>query len=298
LQKDEELNKITLELELLVDKCALAMDYLDIDEYKVLSFSDLKEEVLKIVSSLKPIESKLERIIKAQEGFKVALIGEPNVGKSTIFNLLAQESRARVSPISGTTRDYLTYQIELEGIKVLLIDTAGLRQSADHVEGLGINKSYEIIDCCDLALIIEDSTKLNSSYLEPIKLNIKEKGISFVNIVNKIDLNPELQKEDNKLYISALQSHFLTIIQEELIKKLNLLDLSLTNTTLSSIRQLTQLNKAISTLSSLTLDSAFQLDYGLNYDYLLLSLNYLNSVLGKGNFDVLNDIFSKICIGK
>ena len=150
-------------------------------------------------------ESENGKVIK--EGIKTAIVGRPNVGKSSLLNKLIQEEKAIVTDIEGTTRDIVEGSIILNGIIIELIDTAGIRETNDIVENIGVNKSLEAIDKSDLVLVVlnnnEKLTKYDKEILE------KAKNKKYIVIINKQDLESnieysELQEYKNILKISTL----------------------------------------------------------------------------------------------
>ncbi|MFA7057236.1 MAG: tRNA uridine-5-carboxymethylaminomethyl(34) synthesis GTPase MnmE, partial [Candidatus Cloacimonadales bacterium] len=183
-------------ISLLLDKIShfriqleLEIDFLD-DDVPELDLDKLRHNLLELKSELEALASsgKQGRIIR--EGLKVSLIGKPNVGKSSIFNKLLESERAIVTPIPGTTRDYLEEVIALEGYLIRVYDTAGIRETQDTIEILGIERSREIIEDSDFVLYITDGTDSLDDY-EAFVVGIDSDKI--IKVLNKTDiLSPEI----------------------------------------------------------------------------------------------------------
>ena len=130
-------------------------EHYDLDEYR----GELRQKVLGIKSELKSLLSTYERGRIIKEGIETVIVGKPNVGKSSILNLLSRQEKAIVTDVAGTTRDSISEQIKLSGININLTDTAGIRESDDLVESIGIKKSKELIESAELVICVLDSSK-------------------------------------------------------------------------------------------------------------------------------------------
>ena len=154
-----------------------------------------------------------------KEGVKTAIVGKPNVGKSSLLNALLREERAIVTHIAGTTRDIIEEVINIKGIPLVLVDTAGIRKTDDLVENIGVEKSFEQIEKADFILFVVDgSTELDN---EDFKINEKLRGKKVLGIVNKNDLNQvaklsELDSVDSFINISAKESIGISDMEEQI----------------------------------------------------------------------------------
>ena len=165
-----------------------------------------------ITDMLDSVKKKLERLERSfdngkviKEGIKTAIIGKPNAGKSSLLNAILKEDRAIVTEYEGTTRDTIEEFVNIEGIPLKLIDTAGIRNAKDEVEKIGIAKSREIAKEADLIIAIFDSTKeLSSEDLEILNLI---KGKKSIVILNKIDLNAILSENDDRFTNAVSYTH-------------------------------------------------------------------------------------------
>ena len=264
-----------------------------------------KEQVLEMVDKvLKGIEELLKtaktgRFIR--EGIKLAIVGRPNVGKSSLFNALLKEERAIVTDIEGTTRDYIEETLQIKGIPVRLIDTAGIRETKDIVEKIGVERSKKKIEEADLVLFVIDGSREISE--EDLKIYETIKNKERIIVVNKVDLplkaNLEIFKGENIIKVSALTGEGLEELSEEILKKVGV-QLEESVNIYVSLRHETLLKKAKEVLER------FKEEYknkDISPEIAMLDLreasDYLGEILGDiTTEDVLGKIFSTFCIGK
>ncbi len=240
-----------------------------------------------------------------KEGINTAIVGKPNAGKSSLLNILVGEERAIVTEIAGTTRDILQEQIQIGGIGLNVIDTAGIRDTEDIVEKIGVNKSREYIEKADLIIyVVDSSTKLDENDQEIIEAIQDKKAIV---LLNKSDLDAKtdatvLEKRLNKpiLSISAKNNtgiHELEKFIEEMFfsGKLSFND----EVYITNIRQKNALAEAESSLK-MVLQS---IDDGMPEDFFTIDMmnayEVLGTIIGESvGEDLVNEIFSKFCMGK
>lgn len=253
----------------------------------------------KILSNLTKISLELKDLIKngykgniIKDGVKIAIVGKPNAGKSSLLNALLNEDKAIVTSIPGTTRDVVEGTILINGVTLYFKDTAGIRESNDIVEKQGILKSKQAIDECDLVLYIVDSTDENED--ETIISSIKNKEV--IKVYNKNDIS-KLEKNDG-ISISALNKD-IQVLKEEIYKKLNLTNENYVNPSINNMRDLGLLEKIEKELSSAVVLT--KKDCALD----LISINLTNAyalvleLLGLSNdVDISQEIFSRFCVGK
>ena len=225
------------------------------------------------------------------QGLRVALVGKPNVGKSTLMNCLLGENRSITSDISGTTRDTITSEITLSGIPVTLIDTAGITNTKNPVEQEGVFRASEEIKRADI-IISMSAPKINKIKLKNAK--------TIINVYNKKDsLKIKSLKNPSFVYISALKNQGVDL----LLEKLNLLvtkNTFSTESTINNLRQKEALEKCLSSLSSvLNILKNKKPELELAAFEIKDSINSLSVFLGKVNSeDVLDGVFSNFCVGK
>lgn len=240
-----------------------------------------------------------------KEGINTAIVGKPNAGKSSLLNILVGEERAIVTEIAGTTRDILQEQIQIGGIGLNVIDTAGIRDTEDIVEKIGVNKSREYIEKADLIIyVVDSSTELDENDQEIIEAIQDKKAIV---LLNKSDLDAKtdatvLEKRLNKpiLSISAKNNtgiHELEKLIEEMFfsGKLSFND----EVYITNIRQKNALAEAENSLK-MVLQS---IDDGMPEDFFTIDMmnayEVLGTIIGESvGEDLVNEIFSKFCMGK
>ena len=258
---------------------------------------DLVSEMHKEVSSL--IESfKLGNVIK--NGIPVAILGAPNVGKSTLLNSLLNEDKAIVSNIAGTTRDSIEDELIIKGYNFRFIDTAGIRKTEDIIETLGIEKTLLQANKSTIIIYLIDATLDINQQLIDIKKLEKEDQRKVIKVINKIDLNKSIKNQlDDIVYISAKEKKGLEKLKDEILDFTNLNSLYNNNTIITNQRHFDQLNKTINELNMI-IDG---LSNGLSSE--LLSINIKQSLFHLGLItgevstdDLLANIFGKFCIGK
>ena len=253
----------------------------------------IKEKLTKLIDSFQ-----LGNVIK--NGIPVAILGAPNVGKSTLLNAVVNEDRAIVSEIAGTTRDTIEDVINIEGIQFRFIDTAGLRDTKDTIEKIGIQKALEKAEKAKVIIYLLDATTDFKAQEKEIG-KIKKLQNKMIVVVNKTDLNPnicETLKKKNYLFISAKNKDGIEDLTKTLISIIDT-NLSSDETIISNSRHQEELSK--------TLVEIIALIEGLN-NYIsgdLLAINirqalyHLGLITGEVTTDdLLGNIFSKFCIGK
>ena len=231
------------------------------------------------------------RIIK--DGISIAIVGKPNVGKSSILNALLNEDKAIVTNIKGTTRDIVEGKLIINGIVINLFDTAGIRESDDIVEGIGIKKSVEKLEKSDLVIAVFDSLNFDEEDKEILKL-VKNKDTIVV--FNKSDI---LENKDNThLFISALNKD-IEPLKEEIIKRLGLSKKNYDNPSIANTRELGILENIMEILENVLIDTKNELPIDLINSKLKEAYLKVLSLTGEDNdFDIAKEIFSRFCVGK
>jgi tRNA modification GTPase len=265
----------------------------------------LEKIQLHVVNSLQELIENYESAHFLRDGFKLVIVGAPNVGKSSLMNLLMNKERSIVTSIPGTTRDLIEDSFNLDGIPIVLTDTAGFHETADPVECIGIQKAQQYIDQSDLVLLMLDA----SSDLTPedLKLFNDLSSKRLILVFNKTDLAdqnlqdqlPDFWKNLPKVYISALLNKGIDdlkrVITELIIGELP----DRQDTIVPNLRHKIALEKALRSVASIR-DG---LGAGFPYELIAIdareSVDILEEILGiTAKLDVLDNIFSNFCIGK
>ena len=279
--------------EALVD-LEVAIDYPENDD-DVMSIQEVKKVLQNTHSELSNLYSTRQsgKIIKS--GINVAIVGKPNVGKSSLLNALIGENVAIVTNIKGTTRDVIKETITHKGIKINFLDTAGVRESQDEVEKIGIEKSLQAIEFADIVLCVFDASEdLDEQDKKILSLATDKNKII---IINKTDLNEKL-KLDNAIYVSAKNSKNIEKIKDEILKlasaeKINFQSVIITNERHNEIikNALNMLDEAIKVCDNSTADIV---------DHLTKEIwRELGKITGESEVEnIIDGIFSKFCLGK
>ena len=281
----------------IADVLSLIEVNIDYPEYEDIEVAN-KNHVISLVDELVPQINSLvesgEKGLIIKEGIKVALVGKPNVGKSSLLNALLGESKAIVTDIAGTTRDVVEGEINLNGVTLHLLDTAGIRESSDAVESIGVNKSKEAINKADLVIVLLDASKELDKQDKDILDLVKD--IPHVIVYNKADKLDS--KEDNKLYISALNND-INPLKEEIYKVLGIKEEAFRTPSLNNARQLGLLKVTKEALLKAKDDASSDLSIDLVSVSLMDAYNAILEILGEyKQTDISKEIFSRFCVGK
>jgi tRNA modification GTPase len=269
-----------------------------------------KELVATISSVLKKLIDSFSFGNAMKNGIPVAIIGEPNVGKSTLLNSLFNEEKAIVSEIAGTTRDAIEDELIIEGVAFRFIDTAGIRQTNDIVESIGIKKTFEKAENAQLLIFLIDSNKFigsKSTFLEEIE-TIKNRfpNKRLLLIANKIDSLPEKQRKEittsvkDILLLSAKEKIGITTLLKELTSLVNRGALSNNETIVTNSRHFEALNNALNAINSVQEGIDLEISTDLFSIDIRECLRHLGNITGEYDVDkdILGHIFSNFCIGK
>lgn len=256
--------------------------------------TEIKETLRNIVE-----ESKNGQIIK--NGIKIAIIGRPNVGKSSLLNTLVEEEKAIVTDISGTTRDIVEGSINYKGILFNFIDTAGIRKTQDIVEKIGVEKSKKLIFEADIIILVLNSNEpLTEEEKELINITENQNSLIFI---NKIDLNNNIEQIKAKTKIirgSTVTKEGIEELKESIIKTFEIKDLSVKDLTyLSNTRQISLAKKALQSIENVIKEN----DNNIPVDMLAIDLKSAWEDLGRiiGEYyesELVDNIFEKFCLGK
>ena len=265
-------------------------EYLDIEEANNEKIVEICKENIKYIKKLIKDGVKAN-IIK--DGINVAIVGKPNVGKSSILNALLNENKAIVTDVKGTTRDIVEGKINLNGVVINLFDTAGIRESSDEVESIGIEKSISKLKDSDIVLCVFDSQEYDDEDKEITKL-VEGKNTIFV--YNKKDL---VQNNlDDKLYVSALNKD-VEPLKKAIIEKLGLSKENYDNPSIANTREIGILENIKTILEQVLIDVKSEIPIDLINSELKEAYLKTLSITGEDNdFDIAKEIFSRFCVGK
>lgn len=301
----KKINEIKQEILDVMVNVDVSIDYPEYDVEEV-TYQEISNMLTSVKEKLEKLEKSFDNGKLIKEGIKTAIIGKPNAGKSSLLNAILKEDRAIVTEYEGTTRDTIEEFVNIEGIPLKLIDTAGIRNAKDEVEKIGIAKSREIAKEADLIIAIFDSTKeLSPEDLEILNLI---KGKKSIVILNKIDLNAILSENDDRftnvsdniLKLSALNGEGLEKLYETISKMFSLNEINLDNEiVITNLRHKNLISKALINVKK----SEEAIEQNMPVDIIAIFIKDILEDLGNitGDIvtdDIINEIFSKFCLGK
>lgn len=286
----------------LIANIEVNIDYPEYEDAEDITLKRLKERLL-------PIKSKLEELLKnsndakiIKDGINICMIGRPNVGKSSLLNTFLEEDKAIVTDIAGTTRDIVEGETIINGIKINFLDTAGIRETANVVEKIGVDKSKKIINTADLIiLVLNNNEKLTPDDLELLDL-VKDKN--YIIFVNKNDLPANIDlpigKYTNVVYGNTLTTAGIKELKEMITTIFNLEKINTNDPTYITNAR----HKALIEVALNYLNSALEnIDNGYSVDMLEIDIracwDTLGEIIGATYKDeLLDELFSNFCLGK
>jgi len=278
------------------------IDYPEYDDIEVLTNE-------KILPDLESLKEEMKDIIKKsydgkliKDGITTSIIGKPNVGKSSLLNMLLEEEKAIVTDIEGTTRDIVEGQVIIDGIILNILDTAGIRETNNTVEKIGVEKSIELIDKSDLLIfVLNNNEKITK---EEIDLLNKIKNKNYIIVINKCDLENKLDidnlKLDNIIKMSVLNNEGLSKLKLKIKEIYNLEKIQTSDLTyLNNAKDIALLKESLKNIES----AINNINNNIPIDMVEIDIKNacekLNEILGESyNDNLLNEMFSNFCLGK
>ena len=279
----------------IITQIEVNIDYPEYDDVEELTASSLLPRSANLLTKMNKILDDSKNIKLVKEGIKTVIIGRPNVGKSSLLNALLREDKAIVTNIAGTTRDIVEGSISIDGVVLNMIDTAGIRETDDIIESMGVEKSKELIHQADLVLLVIDGSQSLSS--EDMQLLELTEDATRIIVLNKAD---QVTKVDlDGIVISAKDNQISTLTEE--IKKMFELGKIIDNNDhiLTNARQTMLLQRASQALKQAVEAMEMMIPTDLIVTDLYECWNNLKEILGeKAKEDLLDELFKRFCIGK
>ena len=296
-EKVDDLRKRLMDI---ISIISVNIDYPEYDDVEELTNNQILPKLKDIYGDIINILERSKSAKYLKNGVETAIIGKPNVGKSSLLNALLEEQKAIVTAIPGTTRDTIEAKINLGSVTLNLIDTAGIRNTEDVVEKIGVEKSFEVISKAELVLLVLDgSRKIDESDRELLKLVKNKKHLT---IVNKSDLKQviDLNELENPIIISTSSTKDIENLKNEITKIIGIYDLKNKDITyISNARQIEKFSKAKDEI----VESLNEIDNNLSIDFIDIHLRaawlYLGEIIGETSTEsLIDELFSRFCLGK
>ncbi len=297
-----EINELKEKVLALIANIEVNIDYPEYEDAVVVTKEMINETNKFIREKVNKLLKNSKKGLLIKNGLKIVIVGKPNVGKSSILNSLLKENKAIVTDIKGTTRDIVEGTLMIDGVKLDILDTAGIRETNDVVEAIGVKRSVDAIDEADLVLFVIDSEDGFDKEDKEVLDKIKDKEILVV--YNKNDKKKDYKADElssyNSINISTFDSDMIEKLKEKISELFDLKSIAESNYTyISNARQIALLNKSLSIVDEI--ENAVNND--LEVDMIEIDVKRLWETLGEitgevGSEDLLNEIFSKFCLGK
>lgn len=276
------------------------IDYPEYEDAENITIPLLKEKLVPIKNKLSKLleESKNAKIIK--DGIDIAIIGRPNVGKSSLLNLFLEEEKAIVTNIAGTTRDIVEGQTIINGIKINFIDTAGIRNTTDVVEKIGVEKSKQMISKADLnILILNNNEPLTNEDKELLELIKTKPSIIFIN-KNDLETKLDLEQMPNVVQGNTLSLEGIKDLKQKIIEYFNLEKIEVKDATyLTNARQNALIKNTISYIDQALEDIETEVPVDMIEINIRAAWDTLGEIIGATYKDeLLDELFSNFCLGK
>ncbi len=279
----------------------------DYPEYDIeeISREKVTNKLTKAVTDLCKLSDSYEEGKIIKEGINIAIVGKPNVGKSSLLNRLLKEERAIVTEIAGTTRDTIEESIVYKGVVLNFIDTAGIHETTDIVENIGVSKSKKAIDDADLVLLlIDNSNQITNDDMELLtSLKDKEKFV----LVNKSDISSTVNellykyaKKEELMLISAKENKGINELLDKIIDKYVKSEIDISNSIIiTNKRHKEAIDRTIDALNNVLISCKKEVPMDMLSIDIQNGISYLGEILGDNvSEDIINGIFAKFCLGK
>ena len=285
----------------LLSQIEVNIDYPEYYDIEVVTKDNIKSSIEVLKKDLDKLIKESNNVMPIKQGIKTIILGKPNVGKSSILNKLLNEDKAIVTNIAGTTRDIVEGEINLDGILMNIIDTAGIRSTNDVVESIGVEKSLSLIKDADLVIVVlNNNEKLSKDDKEILE---KTKNKERIIVINKVDLDSkiDLPKDiENVVYTSTIKEEGIEELKEKIKELFNIEKIkSKDYTYLSNTRQISLAKKALKEIKQ----AETALNKNMPVDIIEIDLNEcfntLGEIIGETYSDeIIDNLFKNFCVGK
>ena len=302
-----DINELRTQLVNFASLIELELDFSQ-EDVEFANIKQLNKLLDKITFNLKKLIDSFKTGNVIKNGIPIAIVGEPNTGKSTLLNTLLNEERAIVSSIAGTTRDTIEDQININGVNCRFIDTAGIRNTEDEIETIGIERTFKKMNESEIIIFLIDYSTLNHEKLNYYvnyltEIDNKFPNTKLITLLNKIDIKSKTLVSDldefNPILISAKNKLNIDNLKDEIISYVNNLTSQIDNSTISNSRHYDLLNKTYEEIHKVKISISKNISSDLLAIDIKQAIYFLGELTGEiSNDEVLGNIFSKFCIGK
>jgi tRNA modification GTPase len=298
----KEIRKLRDELVHFASMIELELDFSE-EDVEFANRDQLRSLMLNIKKAIEQLLSSFSLGNAIKNGIPTVIAGRPNAGKSTLLNILLNEDKAMVSEIAGTTRDFIEDEIILGGFTFRFIDTAGLRETKDKLEAMGIERTRMKMKQASLIIYMFDVNSTSEKELAKNLEELKDLNVSYIVVGNKIDLDKNdkktLRNFDGIVRISAANKIGIEELKDKILEQANVKSFRPGNTVVTNLRHFESLSNTLESLER----ALAGLDKGITGDFLAQDirhcLHHLGEITGEiTTDDLLDNIFSKFCIGK
>jgi tRNA modification GTPase len=275
------------------------IDYPEYDDIVELTDDVLIPKLFQLLKQIDDIIEKSQTGLIMKQGVKTAIVGRPNVGKSSLLNALLSEDKAIVTSVAGTTRDLVEGTLSVRGLLLHLVDTAGIHSTLDEVEQIGIGRSYKAMDEADLVIVVLDY----GSKLESVdqKLLDRVRSKNHIVVVNKVDTQRHVKLIHNPdfVYVSTITKDGMDKLQDQIIEKAGVASFHKDITYLSNTRQISKLKEARFALKEALVSAQASMPVDIISIDLQASYTALNEILGiEQTESIIDALFARFCLGK
>ena len=285
----------------LLSQIEVNIDYPEYYDIEVVTKDNIKSSIEVLKKDLDKLIKESNNVMPIKQGIKTIILGKPNVGKSSILNKLLNEDKAIVTNIAGTTRDIVEGEINLDGIIINIIDTAGIRSTNDVVESIGVEKSLSLIKDADLVIVVlNNNEKLSKDDKEILE---KTKNKERIIVINKVDLDSKIdipKDIENVVYTSTIKEEGIEELKEKIKELFNIEKIkSKDYTYLSNTRQISLAKKALKEIKQ----AETALNKNMPVDIIEIDLNECFNTLGEiigetYSEEIIDNLFKNFCVGK
>ena len=275
------------------------IDYPEYDDVEELTEAQLVPKIFSLLKQIDDVIEKSQTGLIMKNGIKTAIVGRPNVGKSSLLNLLLEEEKAIVTDIAGTTRDLVEGTLSVRGLQLHLVDTAGIQETTDTVEQIGITRSYEAMDKADLVIVVLDYGSQLHEVDKKLLARVKDKN--HIVVINKIDMERKINSIHNPehVYISTTRRDGIDRLQDVIIEKAGVANFHKDITYLSNTRQISKMKEARFGLKEALISAQALMPVDIISIDLQVAYTALNEILGiEQSESVIDALFARFCLGK